>query len=264
MSRFPAIFQTCRAAGRKALIAFASAGAPDMESSEKAMGVMLENGADILEIGVPFSDPTADGTVIQKASQIALQSDVTLHDVLALAERLRRRFPDKGLVIFSYYNVIFRMGADDFARRAAAAGVDGVLVVDLPFEESAELRPALEQHGLDRITLVSPLTGPERLQTLLADAKGFVYYIMQLGVTGVRKSIPDGAAEKLDALRAVSPVPVAAGFGIGSYETARAAACHADGVISGSALVRLQLQSDFPGIARLTRELARGCTPHEP
>ena len=259
MSRFANIFKNCQTENRKALIAFASAGAPDMATSEKAMHLMLENGADILELGVPFSDPTADGAVIQQASQIALRSDVTLSDVLDLAARLRKRFPDKGLVIFSYYNVIFRMGVENFARRAARAGADGVLVVDLPFEEKNEIDPVLEQYGIDRITLVSPLTGPERLKMLLADARGFVYYIMQLGVTGVRKSIPDGAPRKLEDIRAVSPVPVAAGFGIGSYETARAAALHADGVISGSALVQLQLQSDFDGITRLTSELARGC-----
>ena len=260
MSRFADIFQSCKARQCKALIAFASAGAPDMESSERAMTAMLENGADILELGVPFSDPTADGTVIQQASQIALRDgNVTLGDVLALAGRLRRRFPDKGLVIFSYYNVIFRMGVEEFSRRAAEAGVDGVLVVDLPFEESSEIRPALEKHGMDWVTLVSPLTGPERLKMLLADASGFVYYIMQLGVTGVRRNIPDGAARKLEAIRAASPVPVAAGFGIGSYETAHAAALHADGVISGSALVQMQLRRDEEGIVRLMRELARGC-----
>lgn len=258
MSRFAEVFAACRAAGRKALITFATAGAPDMETSEKTMAAMLENGADVLEIGVPFSDPTADGTVIQQASQAALKHDVTLDDALALAARLRERFPQKGLVIFSYYNVIFHMGAEEFARRAAAAGADGALVVDLPCEESGELRPALEKHGLDWINLVSPLTDAARLQKCLAGASGFVYYIMQLGVTGVRQDLPAGAAEKLEAVRAVSPVPVAAGFGIGSYATARAAAQHADGVVSGSALVKLQLNRDVAGVAALTAELARG------
>lgn len=258
MSRFSDVFAACRAAGRKALITFATAGAPDMAVAEKTMRAMLENGADILEIGVPFSDPTADGTVIQQASQAALKHGVTLEDVLALTARLRQSFPDKGLVIFSYYNVIFHMGAEEFARRAAAAGADGALVVDLPFEESEELRPALAQHGLDWIPLVSPLTGPERLKKCLAGARGFVYYIMQLGVTGVRQDLPAGAAEKLEAVRAVSPAPVAAGFGIGSFATARAAAQHADGVVSGSALVKLQLGAAVAGVAALTAELARG------
>lgn len=260
MSRIQTVFGRCQAAGRKALIAYSTVGAPDMATSEAAIAAMIEAGADIIELGVPFSDPTADGTVIQEAAQMALKHDTTLCDVLALAGRLRDRFPEAGLVIFSYYNVIFHLGGAEFARRAGEAGVDGVLVVDLPFEEHMELRPELEKNGLDWITLISPMTSPERAEMLLKEARGFVYYIMQLGVTGVRDALPEDAARHLEVLRRISPVPVAAGFGIADGNMAREAARHADGVIAGSALVKLQTHAPDPvaAVRKLTAELAAG------
>lgn len=237
MNRFQKIFST----GRKAAVGYVTAGCPDTETSLEFMRGMIEGGADILELGIPFSDPTADGPVIQQSSQRALRSGFTVDKVFGIASTLRKEYPELGLVLFSYYNPIFFMGTENFARMAQEAGVDGVLIVDVPFEERSEIEPVLNAHGIEIIPLVSPATGIERMAKITAGCKSFVYYITVRGVTGTRTSLPDDLIRNLTALRDVSPAPVAAGFGISSPETARAAAAGADGIVIGSAFVKIQL-----------------------
>ena len=237
MNRFQKIF----ARGRKVAVGYVTAGCPDTETSLEFMRGMIEGGTDILELGVPFSDPTADGPVIQQSSQCALRNGFTVDKVFEIAAALREEYPDLGLVLFSYYNPIYFLGMENFADRAAKAGVDGVLTVDVPFEERAEIEPTLNKYGLEIIPLVSPATGLERMKKITEGCRSFVYYITVCGVTGTRSKMPEDLLQKLTQLRSVSPAPVAAGFGISSPETARAAAEGADGIVIGSAFVKIQL-----------------------
>ena len=237
MNRFQKIFSR----GRKAAVGYVTAGCPDTASSLEFMRGMVEGGVDILELGIPFSDPTADGPVIQHSSQTALRNGFTIEEIFEIAATLRKEYPELGLVLFSYYNPIYFMGLENFAKRAEAAGVDGALVVDVPFEERSEIEPVLNAHGIELIPLVSPATGAERMKKITASCRSFVYYITVRGVTGTRSALPDDLMRNLTALRKVSPAPVAAGFGISTPETARAAAQGADGIVIGSAFVKIQL-----------------------
>ncbi|MDD5676756.1 MAG: tryptophan synthase subunit alpha [Kiritimatiellae bacterium] len=252
MNRITHTFQTLRMQGRKALIGYLTVGDPNLKTSERNIRLALASGLDILELGVPFSDPTADGPSIQAAGQRALASGVNLKQILAMAARLRRtsKVP---MILFSYANPLFRYGYDALCRDAARAGLDGFLVVDLPFEESAELRVPMKRHGLLFIQLIAPTTSPERARRLLAEADGFVYYILVKGVTGTRKRIVFDTKKNIDRLRTCTALPIAAGFGISDGEQARAAARHADAVVVGSALVEAARAGR---LAKLVRELA--------
>lgn len=248
--------------GRKALIGYLTAGDPDLKTSERNIRLALANGLDILELGVPFSDPTADGPVIQAAGQRALASGANLKQILAMAARLRRSFKTP-MILFSYANPLFRYGYNALCRDAARAGIDGLLVVDLPYEESAELRTPMKRHGLLFIQLIAPTTSPERARRLLAEADGFVYYILVKGVTGLRKRrvlppqadppMAENTKKNIDRLRTCTDLPIAAGFGIGDGAQAREAARHADAVVVGSALVEAARKGR---LAELVRELA--------
>jgi len=253
MSRIDATFERLKAEGRKGLVGYLTAGDPDLTTSEQDIRTALDAGVDILELGVPFSDPTADGPVIQAAAQRALASGVTLRGVLEMVARLRANYPDQPMVLFGYANPFFRYGYDAVCADAAGVGVDGILTVDLPFEESDELRQYTARHGLDFIPLIAPVTPPERMTRILAGASGFVYYIMVKGVTGARESLASDLAARMEALRTVTALPVAAGFGVGSGEQARAIAAHADAVVVGSALVKAAREGR---LAALTGELA--------
>ncbi|NLF16572.1 MAG: tryptophan synthase subunit alpha [Lentisphaerae bacterium] len=237
MNRIDAAFKACRRDRRKALVAFLTAGDPDLDATAEIVPALAAAGADIIELGVPFSDPMADGPTIQESSQRALAAGTTLDGILECVRRLRRQ-TQVPLVLFSYYNVIFRHGLDRLAAEAAAAGVDGLLLVDVPLEELDEVRPSCRQAGLPLIRLVAPTTPPERLERICRDAEGFVYCITVTGVTGARAALPADLAAELARARAASPVPVVAGFGIASPEMARTVAAHADGVVVGSALVK--------------------------
>ena len=255
------VFTRERERGSRALVGFASACCPDAEQSLDFMLGMVEGGVDILEIGVPFSDPMADGPTIQQASQKALKGGARLDDVFAICETLSRAHPETGIVLFSYYNPIFHMGTDRFAERAAAAGADGVLAVDVPYEERGEIMPSLASHGLDLVPLVSPATPEDRAARIADGVAGFIYYIMFRGVTGVREAVPADLAEKIAAVRRVSALPVAAGFGVSSPEMARAVADVADGVVIGSAFVKMQLDDALAAGDRRARacRLAAAC-----
>jgi len=239
----------------KALIIYVTAGHPDMIESEKIIGSLIESGADMIELGVPFSDPTADGPVIQESSQMALKAGANLPEILKMAARIRKKYPTP-LVLFSYYNVLLARGFEQTMADCAAAGIDGVLIVDLPLEESGEVLPVLNKYNLALIRLVAPTTTPEHAAEIVRDAEGFVYYITVKGVTGVRSGVAGGLEEHLKLLRKLSPVPVAAGFGIATPEDARANAEHADGIIAGSAVVRLISAGKTEEAALLTSKMA--------
>lgn len=237
MTRIEETFERLHRQGKKALVGFLMAGDPDLETSEQRCRIALDNGVDILELGTPFSDPTADGPVVQAAGQRALAAGVTLSKVLSMAQRLRKDY-DAPIVLFGYVNPLFSHGYVRVAAEAAGAGVDALLVVDLPFEESGELRSHLDRHGLAFITLVAPTTPENRLRMILEDARGFVYYIMVKGVTGTRAALAKDVSEHLARLKKMTPLPVVAGFGVGSGKQARDAAQFAEGVVVGSALMK--------------------------
>ena len=236
-NRIDTTMQACAEANRKALVIFVSAGDPSLAVTEQLVDAIAEAGADVVEIGVPFSDPMADGPAIQAASQRALAAGTTLPDILAMVQRLRQRHDKLSLVLFSYYNVLLQYGLERLARDSAAAGIDGWLVVDVPAEEAAEVRPLLKAHDLHWITLLAPTTPKARAAALLQDAAGFVYCITVTGVTGARGRLPDNLAAYLQDMKTLTAVPVVAGFGISSPDMAAAVGAHADGVVVGSALI---------------------------
>ena len=240
-SRIQKCFERSRAAGRPAFVAYLTIGYPSLEASERAIDRLIgEYGADIIEFGVPFSDPFADGAVIRAAAYEALKQGVTMEDTLALAARVRAKHPDTPLVVFSYYNLILSMGVASFAEKAAAAGVDAVLSVDLPLEERDELLAPLKAHGLTMVPLIAPNTPIERVVESAAGVEdSFLYVITVKGVTGVRGELPPELTSHLDAIRAAVNIPIVAGFGIASREAGTALVKgHADGYVIGSAIVK--------------------------
>ena len=247
MNRIDRTFGALQAEGKKALVIFVSAGDPDLGVTERLLLGVAEAGADVIEIGVPFSDPMADGPTIQAASQRALAAGTTLAGILEMIGRLRSRI-ETPLVLFSYYNVLFQYGVEKLARDSAAAGVDGWLVVDVPAEEAEEVRPALGEHGLHWVTLLAPTTPVERVRELLTGATGFVYYITVTGVTGARSGLPQDLRSHLDEVKSLTDLPVVAGFGISSPDMARDVARHADGVVVGSALIQIVAEAGEKGV----------------
>jgi tryptophan synthase alpha chain len=235
-SRLTATFEALRKARRPGLVTYTTAGDPDIARSAEILRALDRAGADVLEVGVPFSDPLADGPVIQRATERALASGATLSGVLDLLCAIR---PDVSapIVVFSYANPILRLGAERFADRARAAGVDGVLVLDLPIEEADEFRGMLARRGIDTILLLSPTTTDDRLRRAAALGSGFLYAISRLGVTGARETLAAGAREMVGRIRKVSELPVALGFGISKPDHVREVGQWADAAVVGSALV---------------------------
>lgn len=237
MSRLAATFERIQAAGSgPGLVTYVTAGDPDLPRTEGILRALDRAGADVLEVGVPFSDPLADGPVIQRATERALASGTTLAGILDMVGRSRAdlRAP---IVLFSYANPILRLGAERFADLARDTGVDGVLVLDLPLEEADEFRLLLTSRGIDTILLLSPTTTDERLRRAVSLGSGFLYAISRLGVTGARDVIADGAEEMVRRIRAVSSLPIALGFGISKPEQVREVGQWADAAVVGSALV---------------------------
>jgi tryptophan synthase alpha chain len=261
--RIAAAFAGAREAGRTVLIVYITAGDPSLAVTEKLIPVLAAAGADIIELGVPFSDPLADGPVIQAASQRALAGGATLEGILGMVARLRPRVAVP-LVLMTYCNPLLRRGYGDFAAHAAAAGVDGVIVPDLPLEECGPLQLELDRTGVDLVQLIAPTTPAARQVELCRASRGFAYYVTVAGITGTRDTLPAGLADNLERLRAVSPVPVAAGFGISTAKQAEMVGRHADGVIVGSALVRRIAEAAdekeaLAGALTFVRELRAGC-----
>jgi len=223
--------------GRKAFIAFLTCGVPDLTTTEKLIRTLDEAGADIIELGIPFSDPTAEGPVIQAANARALAGGVTTDDIFAMTRRVRP-FVRAPLMLMTYANVVFSYGTERFAQTAAEAGIAGLILPDVPYEEKADFAPACKAHGLAFISLVAP-TSDQRIATIAKEAEGFVYCVSSLGVTGVRGEITTDVGAMVRRIRAVTDVPAAVGFGISTPAQAAAMAKQADGVIVGSAIVRL-------------------------
>lgn len=236
VSRLASTFERLRSEVRTGLITYVTAGDPDLDRSAEILRTLDRAGADALEVGVPFSDPVADGPVIQRAAERALAAGGSLSATLTMIDNVRANV-HAPIVIFTYANPVMRFGAERFAERAAAAGVDGVLVLDLPIEEASEFRATLERRGLDMIFLISPTTGDSRLAAAARLGSGFLYAISRLGVTGARQALPEGAAELVQRIRAHSRLPVALGFGISSPDQVRQAGASADAAVVGSGLV---------------------------
>ena len=249
MSRLAGRLDALRASGRKALVPFVTAGDPSLAATVPVMHALVEAGADVIELGVPFSDPMADGPTIQRSSERALARGAGLAYVLDSVRRFRERDADTPVVLMGYLNPVEIRGHARFAADAAAAGVDGVLLVDLPPEEADALRNALEASGIDLILLASPTTGEARLARLLEGARGYLYYVSYAGVTGADHLDTGSAGERLRAIREAAPVPVMAGFGIRDAATAAAMGRDADGVVVGSALVAALAAADDPAEA---------------
>jgi tryptophan synthase alpha chain len=238
MSRIEATFRNLRAKRRTGLVTYVTAGDPDLERSREILARLDRAGADVLEVGVPFSDPLADGPVIQRATERAIRAGATLDQVLRLVADVRRRI-NAPIVLFSYANPILRMGLDHFVNRASAAGVDGVLTLDVPPEEAEELRAAFATAQIDTIFLLSPTTRVERIRRASALGTGFLYGISRLGVTGARDEIAESARDLATRVRAETGMPLALGFGLSRPEHVRAVGQYADAAVVGSALVNV-------------------------
>ena len=238
MSRIDERFTQLRGAGKIGLVTYVTAGDPDLARSAEIIKRLDQAGADVLEIGVPFSDPLADGPVIQRATERALASGVTLKSVLGMLKTLRPSI-SAPIVIFSYANPILRMGLESFVTDAQAAGVDGVLTLDMPPEEGEAFRAAFDGAGIDTIFLLSPTTTVERIRRASELGSGFLYGISRLGVTGVRDTVDDSARELAERVKSETRLPLALGFGISRPEHVRAIGQWADAAVVGSALVKV-------------------------
>jgi tryptophan synthase alpha chain len=236
VSRLHAAFEDLRGARRRGLVTYVTAGDPDRSRSADVIRGLARGGADVIEVGVPFSDPIADGPSIQRAIERALAHGGSLGATLDLIGQLREEIPVP-IVLFTYVNPVLRTGLDAFWSRAADAGVDGVLLLDLPIEESRDVRAALARHGLDQVFLVSPTTSDERLAEAAALGQGFLYAISRLGVTGARATVAASAVPLLQRIRQATTLPVALGFGISRPEHVREVCAVADAAVVGSALV---------------------------
>lgn len=237
-NRITRTFDGLREKGEKALITFITAGDPDLQTTKELIFTLERAGADIIELGIPFSDPMADGPTIQASSERAIKAGTHLSDVLALVKEVREK-SEVPIVLFGYYNPVFKFGLKRFARDVHAAGADGVLIVDLPAEEAGELKDELDREGVDLIFLLTPTSTEERIRLISGRASGFLYYISVTGVTGARKGLSGKVHSYVKRVKRFTNLPVGVGFGISSPEQAKEACRHADGVIVGSAIVNL-------------------------
>lgn len=226
---------------KKAFIPFITCGDPTLDVTEEAVVAMAEAGADLIELGIPFSDPTAEGVVIQDANLRALKNKVTTDDVFSLVERIRARGVAVPMVFMTYANVLFSYGLERFAKRAAEAGVQGVILPDIPHEEKPEFAEPLAAEGLELVSLIAP-TSHERIKEIASDAQGFVYMVSSLGVTGVRSEITTDISAMAELVRSATSIPCAVGFGISTPEQAANMAGKSDGAIVGSAIIKLLAQ----------------------
>ncbi|MCF7731658.1 MAG: tryptophan synthase subunit alpha [Akkermansiaceae bacterium] len=250
-NRIDLTFARLRETGSKAFIAYVAAGDPDFEASLEVLDALARAGADIIELGLPFSDPLADGIVNQMAADRALKAGMTLPRVLELIRRFRLAH-DTPLVLFTYLNPVFTYGFEDFHRDAAAAGADGILLLDLPPEEAVSNSELVAGTGLKRVCLIAPTTPPERMKLLAESAEGFVYALSRTGVTGAHGAPAANIAELVAAIQQHTAVPVCVGFGISTPEQAAMVAAVADGVIVGSAIVKqVELNPTAPAAAVL-------------
>jgi len=268
ISRIDRRFQRLAAERRSALVTFVMAGDPDPDTSLEILGVLPAVGADVIELGMPFTDPMADGPAIQAAGLRALRAGQTLRATLRMVEAFRLRDDETPLILMGYFNPIYVYGVQPFLRDAGHAGVDGLIVVDCPPEEDEELGEPARRAGLAFVRLATPTTDEARLPTVLANASGFVYYVSITGVTGAATPDPAAVASAIARIKRRTPLPVAVGFGVKDAPSAAAIAATADGVVVGSALVEAVRRSlcggkassaTVPAVATLVEELARAC-----
>lgn len=232
MSRIEEAFQK-----HKAFIAFITVGDPDLETTERVVHAAVENGADLIELGIPFSDPTAEGPVIMEADEVALKAGTTTDKVFELTKKLRETITVP-MVYMTYANVVFSYGCEKFAQKAADAGIDGLILPDVPYEEKEEFTEVFDRYGLDLISMIAP-TSEDRIAMIAKEAKGFIYMVSSLGVTGTRSEITTDISAMTDLVKKNSEVPCAVGFGISTPEQAARMAELSDGVIVGSAIIKI-------------------------
>lgn len=254
MSRLARCFEALKGEGRTALTTFITAGDPTHAATVPALHAMVTAGADVLELGVPFSDPEAEGPAIQKSSERGLANGTTLAMCIDMVREFRSADQETPVVLMGYLNQVLAMGEETFAKAAGEAGVDGLIMVNLPPEEADVLRPALKDQNIDLIFLVAPTTTSERLQQIVAVASGFVYYVSLKGITGANHLDVSAVTERVAEIRAATDLPVQVGFGIKDGPTAQAVGAHADGVVVGSALVNTMAEHTDPA----AREAALG------
>ncbi|MEM6619859.1 MAG: tryptophan synthase subunit alpha [Pseudomonadota bacterium] len=236
-SRIDAKFAALRATGKKAFVSYIMAGDPDVETAQAVMDGLPGAGVDIIELGLPFTDPMADGPTIQVAGQRALEAGMTLDKTLTMARRFRDQDNDTPIVLMGYYNPIYSAGVETFLARAKEAGIDGLIVVDLPPEEDAELCEPANAAGLHFIRLATPTTNNKRLPAVLRNTSGFIYYVAITGITGAGSASPETVGKEVARIKDATDLPVCVGFGIKSAEDARAMAAVADGAVVGSSIV---------------------------
>ena len=251
-------FAALKASGRKGLVTYITAGDPNAAVSQDILDSLAGWGADFIELGMPFSDPMADGPAIQAASLRALKAGMTLAKTLAMVTAFRARDADTPLILMGYYNPVYSYGPEKFARDAASAGVDGLIIVDLPPEEDAELREPAAQAGLDLIRLITPTTDAGRLAQLLPGASGFLYYVSITGVTGTASADADAVGRHLEKIRTQTDLPLAVGFGVNTADDAARLGKYADAVVVGSALVRTIAQTGAQELPFQIKDLKNG------
>ncbi|MDD5255734.1 MAG: tryptophan synthase subunit alpha [Candidatus Omnitrophica bacterium] len=257
MSRLTSAFRNLKKKKAKAFIAFITAGFPSLAATAKLIPELEKAGADIIELGVPFSDPMADGPIIQYASQEALKKGVTLDKILSLVKKARMH-TDIPICLMTYYNPVLSFGEERFVKKAVSAGVDGLILPDLPPEEGALLRKAADTHGLDIISFIAPTTPPERLRFIARAARGFIYYLSLTGVTGPRQGIAGDLASNVRRIKKVTHKPVCVGFGVSSRAQVAGIQKSSDGVIVGSAIVRkIREYKDDPLLAAKVAQFVR-------
>ena len=237
MSRIAAKFAELKKRGEAALIPFVTAGDPDLKTTLKILHSLDASGADCIELGVPFSDPTADGPTIQRSSERSLKNGISLPAILRMVREFRRT-SEVPIILFGYFNPFFKYGLERLCKQAGAAGVDGILCVDLPPEESAELKQWTDAEGLDLIFLLSPTSGPERIKLVARKGRGFIYYVSVTGVTGARQLLDGNLRAQVERIRQASALPIGVGFGISSARQAARVAKFADAAVVGSALIQ--------------------------
>lgn len=230
-------FAKLKAEGRAALVTFTMAFDPDQKTAQQVLNALPASGADVIELGIPFSDPVADGPIIQEAGLRALKAGATLKGVLEMVADFRKTDPDTPIILMGYYNPIFHYGREAFAKDAVAAGVDGVIIVDLPPEELGELQPAADAYALALVRLIAPTTGDARLEMMLEGARGFAYYIAVAGITGQHSANLDVLEQRVTHLKSIAKLPLAVGFGVKTPEQAARIGSFADAVVVGSAIV---------------------------
>jgi len=249
---------------KPSLVAYVTCGDPNLRTTRDVALAAISAGAEVIELGVPFSDPVADGPVIQRASERALKNGVSLKDVINLAAEIRRQ-SNAGLIIFSYFNPVLRMGLEKFARDASAAGVDGALITDLPTEEADEYLRHMRKHNLATVFLAAPTSTDERLKRIAELSTGFVYAVSRTGVTGAQKQLPEDAQKLVQRLRKFTRLPIAVGFGISQPEQFRAVGKFAEAAVVGSAIVQLIERSpgnEANAVAELIKDLL--AVSHQP